>query len=351
MLVPFEQLPPGDRCRAESRHVAFTIIHTMLLAGDVGGTKTLLGLFDLSEPRPKPVAMHAYPTNEFPSFTAILDAFARDVHQPFSVTAAAAGVAGPVFGRNARLTNIAWDISCDEITARFGTSRVALLNDLEAMAYSVDVLTSEELTTLQEGRRRSDGNAAVIAAGTGLGEAYLHRVNGRFRPMPSEAGHADFAARTDREIELVRMLRDLYGRAEVEHVISGPGLVNLFRFTHRGGECPVVTDPNAPNAPALVSQGGLSGRCQFCAEALRMLVGAYGAEAGNLALRSVASGGVFIGGGIAPKILPVLTTGAFMEAFLSKPPMTELLSRVPVHVIMNPDAGLLGAAVHAQQLV
>jgi glucokinase len=323
----------------------------MLLAGDVGGTKTLLGLFDLAEPRPRPVVAHSYATNEFPNFTAILDAFARDVHQPFSVTAAAAGVAGPVFGSMARLTNIAWDISSEEITARFGASRVALLNDLEALAYSVDVLAGDEVAWLQQGQSRADGNAAVIAAGTGLGQAYLHRVNGRLRPVPSEGGHADFAARTDRELELVRMLRDRYGRAEVEQVLSGPGMVNLWRFTHRGGECAAGVDPDAADAPARFSKGALAGRCQFCVEALRMFVAAYGAEAGNLALRGVASAGLFIGGGIAPKILPAITNGVFIEAFRAKPPMTELLARIPVKIILNPDAGLLGAAVHAQQLV
>lgn len=323
----------------------------MLLAGDVGGTKTLLGLFDLAEPRPKAVAMHGYATNEFPSFTAILDAFARDVRQPFSVMACSVGVAGPVFGRTAKLTNIVWDISADEITARFGATRVALLNDLEAMAYSVEVLTADELAVLQDGQPRRDGNGVIIAAGTGLGQAFLHRVDGKLRPVPSEGGHADFAARTDREIELVRMLRDAYGRAEVEQVLSGPGLVNLHRFTHRGGECAVVEDVASADAPARISQGALTSRCQFCVEALRMFVAAYGAEAGNLALRGVASAGVFVGGGIAPKILPALSNGLFMDAFRAKPPMADLLARVPVKVILNKDAGLLGAAVRAQQLV
>jgi glucokinase len=324
----------------------------MLLAGDVGGTKTLLGLYERTDQRrPKALVAHTYPTNEFPSFTAILDAFARDVHQPFSVTAAAVGVAGPVFGRIARLTNIAWDISADEITARFGTEKVGLLNDLEAMATSVDVLAGDEFIYLQPGEPRLDGNAAVIAAGTGLGQAYLHRVNGRLHPVPSEGGHADFAPRTDREVELMRMLRDMYGRAEVEQVLSGPGLVNLHRFTHRGSGCPVVDDLNAPDAPAQVSQGALSGRCQFCVEALRMFVSAYGAEAGNLALRGVASAGLFVGGGIATKILAAMTTGSFVEAFIAKPPMAELLTRIPVKIILNRDAGLLGAAVHASDLL
>jgi glucokinase len=323
----------------------------MLLAGDVGGTKTLLGLFDEGRPRPRLVARRSYDTNAFDSFTAILDAFARDVRDPFSVTAAAAGVAGPVIGDRAALTNIAWDISCGEIAARFSTTGVRLLNDLEAMATSVDVLDPDELLVLQAGIPRADGNAVVIAAGTGLGEAYLHRVNGRLRPVPSEGGHADWAARTDSEMGLLIMLRTQYGRAEVEHVLCGPGLLNIYRFTHGGQECEPVRGLPPDRAPAAVSNAALTGSCASCVEALSMFVSAYGAEAGNLALRGVATAGVFIGGGIAPKILPSLQDGRFMEAFRAKGLMTELVSKVPVKVIVNPEAGLLGAAVAAQELL
>lgn len=322
----------------------------MLLAGDVGGTKTLLGLFDRADRRPAARAVHTYRTNDFTSFTAILDAFAREVQQPFTIEAAAIGVAGPVVANTARLTNITWDIAAAEITARFGTTAVRLLNDLEAMANSVDVLTPDEFVLLQEGIVRGDGNAAVIAAGTGLGQAYLHRVHGRLTPVASEGGHADFAARSDREIELVRMLRELYGRAEVEHVLSGPGLLNLHRFTHRGGQCDMLEDASEAESPARVSQAALAGRCQQCVEALRMFVSAYGAEAGNLALRGVTLSGLYIGGGIAPKILPAIRNGSFMDAFLDKPPMRELLEKIPVKVITIADAGLLGAAVAAQDL-
>jgi glucokinase len=322
----------------------------MLLAGDVGGTKTLLGLFERGGRRPRPLATGVYATNDFGSFTAILDAFARDVHQPFALDAAAVGVAGPVVGNTARLTNITWDISAAEITARFGATRVQLLNDLEAMATGVNVLEGDEVATLQEGVARNDGNAAVIAAGTGLGEAFLHRVNGRLVAVPSEGGHADFAARTDRELELVRMLRERYGRAEVEHVLSGPGLLNIHQLTHRGGHCDIVEGASEVEAPARISQAGLTGRCQGCVEALRMFVSAYGAESGNMALRGLTLSGLFVGGGIAPKILPAIRSGLFMDAFLDKGPMRELVSRVPVKVILNPDAGLLGAAVYAQDL-
>jgi len=322
----------------------------MLLAGDVGGTKTLLGLFSAETPRPEPVDVRTYPTHAFRGFVDILNAFERDIAGPLTPDSVAFGVAGPVLGRHARLTNVDWDVDIDSIAERLQTPHVALLNDLEAMATGVPLLRDDELEPLQRGTPDSRGNAVLIAAGTGLGQAYLHRVEGRLRPVASEGGHADFAARTDREMELVRELRTRFGRAEVEQVLSGPGLVNLHHFTHRGSGCPVVDHPTDDDTPARISQGALSGRCQFCVEALRMFVEAYGAEAGNLALRGVASAGVFIGGGIAPKILPALRDGSFMRTFLSKEPLRTLLEQMPVHIVLNPDAGLLGAAVKAREI-
>jgi len=322
----------------------------MIVSGDVGGTKTLLGTFESAAHRPRLVATHEYATAEHGSFVEILDKFERAASAR-TIDAVVIGVAGPVVGNAARLTNIPWDITAAEIVKRLGVRRVQLLNDLEALANSVDVLTADEVDVLQDGTPRTDGNAAVIAAGTGLGQAILHRVGGRLWPAASEGGHADFAARTDREIELVKMLRERFGRAEVEQVLSGPGLVNLHRFTHRGGQCEMLDGVDETEAPARISQAGLSGRCQQCAEALRMFVSAYGAEAGNLALRGMATSGVYVGGGIAPKILPALKTGVFLDAFVAKEPMRELLERVPVKVILNPEAGLIGAAVHAQSLI
>jgi glucokinase len=322
----------------------------MLLAGDVGGTKTLLGIFERGDPRPVAKVIHSYGTASFARFGDILDAFARDVKDPLTVEAVALGVAGPVVENRAMLTNVGLEIDGAEIGARFSTQRARLLNDLEAMASSIEVLSADELMSLQDGVPHLTGARAVIAAGTGLGQAYIRRVNGNWQAVPTEAGHADFAARTDRELELVRMLRERYGRAEVEQVISGQGILNLHRFTHRGGECPVVNDLDAPDAPALVSQAALGGRCQHCADALRMFVSAYGAEAGNVALRTMATGGVYIGGGIARKILPAMTAGNFIDAFRAKEPLSALVARIPVHVILNEGAGLLGAAVCAQRL-
>lgn len=316
----------------------------MLLAGDVGGTKTLLGLFDAGGARPRPILQRAYPTLAFADFGDLLTAFLRDVGTPPPLEAVALGVAGPVVDGHATLTNIGWEIDAAGLAARLGTPRVRLLNDLEAMALSVDVLTAAEVELLQEGTPSAGGNAVVIAAGTGLGQAYLHRVRGRLLPVPSEGGHADFAARTDREMALVRMLRDRFGRAEVEHVLSGPGLVNLHRFTHGDAPCPAIDgDADA----AAVSTAALANTCPACAEALDLFVCAFGAEAGNLALRGVATAGVYIGGGIAPKILPALRDGRFMRAFRAKGAMSDLAARMPVKVILNPEAGLVGAAVAA----
>lgn len=326
----------------------------MLLAADVGGTKTRLGLFERAPRRPQVAAIHTYFNKDFASFIEILDAFTRDVKAPSvastRIDAAAVGVAGPVAGGRAKLTNIEWDVSAAEIAARLNTPRVRLLNDLEAMALGATVLRPEELVQVQAGVVRADGSAAVIAAGTGLGEAYLHRVNGRLRPVASEGGHADFAARTDREIELVRMLRRMYGRAEVEHVLSGPGLLNLHRFTHDGQDCPAIGGLDETSAPAGVSRSALERSCRSCVEALSLFVEAYGAEAGNLALRAVATSGVFVGGGIAPQILPALQDGRFIEAFRAKGPMSDLAANIPVNVMLMPEAGLLGAAVSAQEL-
>jgi glucokinase len=208
----------------------------------------------------------------------------------------------------------------------------------------VPVLDNDELTPLQSGVRRHEGNIALVAAGTGLGGALLHRIGPRFVPVASEIGHSDFAARTDRELAFVRFVRDRHGRCEIEHVVCGPGLVNLAAFTHGDVPCPALRDADA--APA-VSKAALAGSCPSCIDALEMFVEAYGAVAGNLALVGVTTGGVFIGGGIAPRILPALQDGRFIAAFRDKPPMRPLLEAMPVHVILNPDAGLIGAAVYA----
>lgn len=323
---------------------------SMLLAGDIGGTKTLLGLFRRAATRPVPIATRAFTTLEHSSLGDMVRQFLRGFEDS-AIEAAAFGAAGVVQQDVARLTNVPWLVEAAEITRHFGTSSVTLLNDLQAMAYGVPVLERSELFVLQEGEAAPEGNMALIAAGTGLGEALLHNIGGRFVPSPSEAGHADFAARTPREIELLVELTRINGRVDYESVASGLGLINLFRFTHKS-PCPVIGEPaDVGDIPPLLTAAAMAGTCASCAEALGIFLGVYGAEAGNLALRSVATGGIYVGGGIAPKILPAMSDGRFIEAFRNKPPMAELLAVVPVYVILNTQTALLGAAVYANQHV
>jgi glucokinase len=321
-----------------------------LLAGDVGGTTTRLGLFEKATSRPRLVAAREFTTLDFADLPSMIAAFLRaESLTEVSIASACVGVAGPVTGDTASLTNIPWRVDARDVAGTFGLSQVRLLNDLEAMAYAVPVLDASEVHVLQQGQPATAGNIAIIAAGTGLGEALLHHVDGRYVAVATEGGHADFAARTEREITLLRHLVGRYGRAQVEDVVSGRGLLGIHRVAHTGdsGEpvaCAAAIDLDAADAPALISSAALERRCPGCVETLDMLVGAYGAEAGNFSLRAMATGGVFIGGGIAPKILTALASGSFISAFRDKAPFESMLTAMPVKVIINSGAGLLGAA-------
>ena len=318
----------------------------MLLAGDVGGTKTRLGLFTADAPRPAPVEVRTYATGDFPGLEAMLAVFLADAGaSASSVEGAAFGVAGPVVHGRAALTNAAWQINAAAVAASLGLPSVSLLNDLLAMAHAVPALTAAERWTLQDGEANPDGNVALIAPGTGLGEALLVNRGGTLVPSPSEGGHADFAARTTREVGLLAYLTGRFGRASYEHVLSGPGLVSIHRFVHRS-PC-ASADPEAADAAARISAAALDERCPACVEALDLFVAVLGAEAGNAALRGVTTGGVFLGGGIPPKIIPALERRTFLDAFRAKAPIQALVAAVPVHIIVHPDPGLLGAAVTA----
>ena len=344
----------------------------MLLAGDVGGTKALLGLFEPHERRPTPVATEEFATLEHDRFEAILDRFLRGHNVSASqIEAATFGVAGAVTNQVAQLTNVPWCIDAAELARRAHFRRVRLLNDLEAMAYGVPVLEGDELAMLQEGERVPTGNIAVIAAGTGLGEGMLLNLTGQLIPGQSEGGHADFAARTPRELEMVGALTKVFGRVSAEHILSGPGVVNIYRFTHDVIDLPQSARPadglgsqdatvpptceavghvaDVAELPRRITEAALAGACERCVETLDLFVSAYGAEAGNVGLRVVATAGVYIGGGIAPKILPALRSGRFMEAFLAKAPLDHLVAKMPVAVILNKQSALLGAAVHANR--
>jgi glucokinase len=336
----------------------------VLLAADVGGTKTLLGLFEESSDRPKVIETGEFITLDYDGLVPMIREFLKaEAVETGLIRAASFGVAGAVTDNVARLTNVPWVVDGDAIAAAASLPHVHILNDLQAMAYAVPVLEADELDYLQQGVALPGGNAAVIAAGTGLGEALLLNVDGRFVPGSSEGGHADWGARTPREIEMLAAMVRIYGRCSNEHVICGPGLVNVYQFTHDAwGNREYITpaafvpartcegvgtvaDP--ADLPAAIARSGAEGRCAKCREALQMFVAAYGAEAGNLALRTTATAGVYVGGGIAPKLLPIIREGAFIDAFRAKEPMADFVATIPVAVILNDEAGLLGAAVHA----
>jgi glucokinase len=317
----------------------------MLLAGDIGGTSTRLGLFDPVGPRPRQRAVQVFTTLDYSDLQSMVRAFFDGASiDPSTIDRACFGAAGPVADNAAQLTNVPWRVDGRALATALSLKAVHVLNDLVAMAYSVPVLDDSELHTLQRGEPAPGGNMTLMAAGTGLGIALLHFVDGRLAPSPSEGGHVDFAARTEQEIELLRDLTARFGRAEVEDVVAGKGLVNIHRVAHRG-RCAAGVDLDNVDAPAEISKAALERRCPTCVEVLEFFVESYGAQAGNLALGMMATGGVYIGGGIAPKILPALQTGAFLKAFRSKGAFESLLAKMPVKVILNSEAGLLGAAV------
>ena len=323
-------------------------VQSMLLAGDVGGTKTLLGFYDPGTTRPIARDTRRFATLDYPNLGAMIAEFIDAFPAARTIASAAFGVAGPVRGTVSALTNVPWRVDAAELANRFSIPRVRLLNDVEAMGYAVAVLTPDELTVLQVGRSSADGNAALIAPGTGCGVATLHRVGGRFVPIASEAGHADFAARTPREVRLLEALTARFGRASYEHVLSGPGLTYIHEMTHDGELCGAVSnDRSGPDLPAAITAAALAGQCARCAETLDLFVGALGAEAGNHGLRSMATAGVFIGGGIAPRVLPALRSATFLDAFRAKAPMERLVTEMPVAVIGAEHPALLGAAVAA----
>ncbi len=319
----------------------------MLLAADVGGTKTLVGLFRREPRRPSPVAVEAYRTLDYPDLATLAREFLRGAGvSADQLEGACVGVAGPIEEGRARLTNVPWIVDAAELAAMLPVPRCDLLNDLEALAWGVTVLRASELTVLWPGERDDRGSAALLAAGTGLGVALLPRIDGRFVPRPSEGGHASFAARNAEEQRLQTALIRERGRAEIEQVLSGPGLANIYRlvFPH---ECPAVTGADPEDLPSRISRSALEGRCDWCRRSLEMFVSAYGAVAGDLALTALATGGLFIGGGIAPQILDALRWPVFLDAFFAKAPLDQVMRRIPVGVILNPEAGLLGAATYA----
>ena len=325
----------------------------MILAGDVGGTKVALALFDFQSGNLHHAAEKRYPAKDYPGLEAIVKEFLAEYQQEGKVSAACFGVPGPVRHGVLRLTNLPWTLDSRKLSLDLGIDHVFLINDLEANGYGIPELKAEQIFTLSAGDPSSAGSRALISAGTGLGEAFLVWNGKRHIPMASEGGHCDFAARNEDEIDLLRHLqKKLGGRVSYERVIAGVGIKDVYDFLRdeRKMDEPAwlrermaTEDPNA-----VIGELGESGKNDLCAKTLDIVVGAYGAEAGNLALKVLATGGVYGGGGIAPKILKKLEDGTFMKAFTDKGRLSDLLVQTPVRVILESRAALIGAAAYAE---
>ena len=324
----------------------------MILAGDIGGTKTVIGLFEVAGDRLQAVREETFPSKGYATLEAILDRFLGGGPRP-ALRSACFGVAGPVIDGKSKTTNLPWEL--DELTLEkaLQVPRVKLLNDLEAAAYGMLHLDPTDLCVLQPGLKRQ-GNIAVIAAGTGLGQALLYWDGKHHHPIASEGGHADFAPHTDSEMELWIYLRREFGHVSCERLLSGPGLFNIYRFVR---DTDYATEPEwlrqriAQGDPgAVISQIGLAGEHPLCTRALDLFISVYGTEAGNLALKALSVGGVYVAGGIAPKILPRLQDGAFIRAFTDKGRLSDLMRSIEVKVALNPRAPLIGAAHYALRL-
>ncbi|GAB4230204.1 MAG: glucokinase [Acidobacteriota bacterium] len=326
----------------------------MILAGDVGGTKVNLAISELRSGRPDFLVEETYASRDFPSLDAIVSAFLADeavLEYREKIDAACFGIAGPVTRGRVKTTNLPWEISAAELSRVTGIPRVHLLNDLEATAEGIAVLPPSALVSLQAGDEEPGGTRALIAAGTGLGEAILAPTPEGYRPLASEGGHTDFGPRNETEIRLLQHLLRKYDHVSYERVLSGPGLVNIYEFLLADGasETPGVRAriEAAGDPAAVISTLGLMSACRVCRRALELFVGIYGAEAGNLALKAKATGGLYLGGGIAPKIRELLTEELFLGPFLAKGRMRPLLERIPVRLILEPKTALLGAAAAA----
>jgi glucokinase len=324
----------------------------VILAGDIGGTKVNLGFFRPEDLRVVPSlqrAMGTFPSHDYSGLVEIAARFLAE--RKLKADYACFGIAGPVKQGRAQLTNLPWVVDACELTQALGVKQVWLINDLEATAHGIAGLAPGDFVVLNRGEEGATGNAAVISAGTGLGEAGLFWDGNRHLPIASEGGHADFAPRTDLDVELLNHLRGRFGQVSWEHVLSGPGSLHIYEFlrdTGRGQEPAwLIEEFRRMDPPAAITRAALAGKSDLCVQALDLFVTYYGAEAANLALKVLATGGVYLGGGIAPKIINKLKDGTFLRAFIGEGRMKALLAAMPVRVIMNDKTALIGAARYA----
>lgn len=351
----------------------------MILAGDIGGTKTNLALYDWSTERVEPVRLETFHSADYKSLEEILEEFLTppkppmlldDIEvapsgeeqaefepapaEPIKLTAASFGIAGPVIENHSQTTNLPWVVDGAAIAKRFDIPRVQLLNDLEAAAYGILLLRPDELEVLNPGNPPKKRQAlALIAAGTGLGEAILFWDGKSYRPMPSEGGHADFAPNNDYEIELLRYLRSQFLHVSYERILSGPGLHAIYEYvrdTKKNEPTWLAEKIKAGDPAAEIAEAGLKGQADIAKQTLDLFASIYGAETGNLALKALSLDGVYVAGGMAPKLIKKLQDGTFMKAFINKGRYKRLLGNMPVKVVMNQQTALLGAASVAAAL-
>jgi glucokinase len=323
----------------------------MLLAGDIGGTKTNLALFSREKGPRKLLAEATFPSARYLSLEALVREFMSQTD--LQADRASFGVAGPVVDGRATVTNLPWEMQEAQLARSLSLASVHLLNDLESIAYAVPFLRPDDLHTLNDRPPTPGGAIAVIAPGTGLGEAFLAWDGTRYQAYPSEGGHADMAPTNELELGLLRYLQGIYGHVSYERVCSGLGLPNIYTYLKAIGH---AEEPawfadrlaKAPDATPVIVNNALDPekRCELCVATLSTFVSILGAEAGNLALKVLATGGVYLGGGIPPRTLPALSSGSFLRSFQNKGRFSEFMIRVPVHVILNPKAALIGAACY-----
>jgi glucokinase len=325
-----------------------------ILAGDIGGTKTNLGIFSRGARRPLLKIFKTYPSSQYDDIESIVAQFL--IEHPVTIHYACFGIAGPVNHGRCHVTNLPWEVRTRRIKSRFGFKHVQLINDLTATAFAIPLLKKNEVHVLQKGRAQKDGHLAIIAPGTGLGESIVVFEKGKYITVPSEGGHVDFAPGNENEVGLWRYLKKKYGHVSLERILTGQGLSDIHSFLLNSGsdgkDLGILKRRMKDADPAMIiSEEAITGKTKSCKNALNMFVSILGAATGNLALTGMTTGGVYLGGGIPPKILPKLNDKIFLSSFADKGRFKGLLERMPIYVILNDKTALLGAAAMAFDII
>lgn len=324
-----------------------------LLAGDIGGTKTILRLEEVGAKNRQVLAEATYASSDYAHLNKIIIQFLKDKGEP--PQRACLAIAGPILNHTAQLTNLSWHLNAQQMQQDLKIPQIQLINDFAAVGYGILALEPADLRRLQNVPAAPRQPIAVLGAGTGLGEALLVWEQDQYEVLPLEGGHSDFAARSELEIGLLRHLLKFHDRVSVERVVSGQGIPAIYEFLYQSGFAPPSSEVQAQlqtqDPAAVIAYHGLNKTDKLCDQTLEMFVAAYGAEAGNLALKSLPFGGVYIAGGVAPKLLPRMQDGTFVQNFLAKGRLRSLLETIPISLILNPKVGLMGAALVAARLL